>query len=222
MGTMRANPHRSQAIAAPRGENRTHAGPRHIGQVVGIFMASVRASRDPYAIAVTYAATVRRFDMPPVQPAVGAFECWVFSTAREKNTRPQHVGGCHRYAHGHGVTCQGYLSRLTCRPVHRFAVAPPIKGGIVYVTGRPYARARSLQGGNKILPPPSVSPFLWTAKTANTRPARVSTWRYLMPPARVQFTGPWCRGVEMFKARARPSGTRAQGRSKKVSLRRSL
>ena len=37
--------------------------------------------------------------------------------------------------------CQGYLSRLTCRPVHRFAVAPPIKGGIVYVAGRPYARA---------------------------------------------------------------------------------
>ena len=113
LGTMRANPHRSQAIAAPRGENRTHAGPRHIGQVVGIFMASVCASRDPYAITDTYAPTVRRFDMPPVQPAVRVSKCWVFSTAREKNTRPQHVGGCHRYAHGHGVTCQGYLSGVS-------------------------------------------------------------------------------------------------------------
>jgi len=173
LGTMRAKPHRSQAIAAPRGENRTHAGPRHIGQAVGIFMASVRASRDPYAIAGTYAATVRRFDMPPVQPAVGAFECWVFSSARERNTRPQHVGGCHRYAHGQEVTCQGCLSRLTCRPIHRFALH---KGGIKQFPAVPWpfsTRAHfggcsftptcppcsPAYGGNLELPPPSAPPF---------------------------------------------------------------
>lgn len=66
-GTTRANPHRSHAIAAPRVEKRTHAGPRHIGQFVLIFMAQRVARFGPFTVARVYASTVRRFDGSPVQ-----------------------------------------------------------------------------------------------------------------------------------------------------------
>ena len=135
-GTTRAKPHRWHAIAAPRVEKRTHAGPRHIGQFVLIFMAQRVARFGPFTVARVYASTVRRFDGSPVQGL--AYPPPVFLTgAREKPEALKGSGGCHRYTHAHRATYQGCLSCLTCRPVHRFAVALPIKGGIVYDTRNP-------------------------------------------------------------------------------------
>lgn len=46
-GAIAANPQRSHATAALMVEKRTHAGPRHFGQVVGIFMAPTDAGAMP-------------------------------------------------------------------------------------------------------------------------------------------------------------------------------
>ena len=46
-GTTAANPQLGHATAALMVEKRTHAGPRHRGQVVGIFMAPTAAGAMP-------------------------------------------------------------------------------------------------------------------------------------------------------------------------------
>ena len=61
MDEQRRLPRPAPATAAHRVEKRSHAGPRHIGQFVLIFMAQPVARFGPFAVATPYAAGVRQF-----------------------------------------------------------------------------------------------------------------------------------------------------------------
>ena len=83
-------------------------------------------------------STVRRFTCPGARTITSRFFTpRFFKRSARKHRGTKGVGGCHRYAHAHRATYQGCLSCLTCRPVHRFDVALPIKGGISYDTRNP-------------------------------------------------------------------------------------
>ena len=104
----------------------------------GLTCRKVRAGRSWSGLRF-HRSTVRRFTCPGPRTLNPVFlrETRFFKRSARKHRGTKGVGGVHRYAHEHRATYQGCLSCLTCRPVHRFAVALPIKGGIVYVVRNP-------------------------------------------------------------------------------------